>query len=358
MIIEEKIGKNQNSNWWADRVKQLIDEQKENWQLFRNNFESLQSLRTREFLFNLPNEHRGFKVNVQFNPNRIKSSAADVSTEAIQSRECFLCIRNLPSEQNGIVYNKNFIILVNPYPIFPEHITISKKKHTPQTIISNFHDLLDLSEDLSKYFTVFYNGPKCGASAPDHMHFQAVTKFSMPIEIEYDFIKEKFISNIFGDDKIDICFFDSSTGVDSSNRFDFSFETENYLRRFITFESKSKGELLYAFKIFLNAFKKISLPKEEPMMNLIATYQNEKWRLFIFPRLNHRPKQYYESGEKKLLISPAAVDLGGTIITVREEDFNKITKEDIVDIYKQVTFTKEYFEYLKKKIGDVYKKKL
>lgn len=342
MITEVKVDKNQKSNWWSERIKQLIEEQKQGWELLRNNYESLKKIRTREFEFNTGNLSDNFKIIVQYNPNRIKSTTAEIDEEAIQSRECFLCINNLPEEQIGLVYNKNFIILCNPYPIFPEHLTISKKKHTQQTIISHFHDLLDLSEDLSKYFTVFYNGPKCGASAPDHMHFQAVTKFSMPVEYEYDSIKSKYVGNIFGDDKIEICFFDS----------------ENYLRRFISFESKSKGELLYAFKIFINAFKKISPPKEEPMMNIISSYQNESWRMFIFPRLNHRPKQYFMGGEKQLLISPAAVDLGGTLITVREEDYNKITKEEIVDIYREVTFTKEYFEYFKKKIRDVYKKKL
>ncbi|MDH7605733.1 MAG: DUF4922 domain-containing protein [Melioribacter sp.] len=335
MIIEEKIPKNQSKEFWSTRILQLFEEQKLNWELLKNNYDNLKNIKVREFEFDDSITSIKFKVIVQYNPVRIKSTAADVSSEAILKRKCFLCIENLPEEQNGIVYNKHFVILLNPYPIFNKHLTITKKKHTPQTIISHFHDLLDLTEDLSHDFTIIYNGPKCGASAPDHMHFQAIEKNIIPLEKDNELIKRNSIC--LENEKIKIFFF------------------ENYLRKFISFESKNKGELLYAFKVFFNAIKKISVPKEEPMINLISSYQDEKWRLFIFPRLNHRPKQYFLEGSKKLLISPAAVDLGGILITVREEDFNKINKEDIIDIYKQVTFTKEYFEYLKKKLSDVYK---
>ncbi|MEJ5351896.1 MAG: DUF4922 domain-containing protein [Melioribacteraceae bacterium] len=332
MIIEEKIPKSQLKEFWSSRILNLFEEQKLNWELLRNNYENLKDIKIREFEFDASTK---FKVIVQYNPARIKSTAADVSPETIQKRKCFLCIENLPEEQNGIVYNKHFIILINPYPIFNKHLTITKKKHTPQTIISHFHDLLDLTEDLSKDFTIIYNGPKCGASAPDHMHFQAIEKNILPLEQDYELMKRN--SNYLESERIKIFFF------------------ENFLRRFISFESKHKGELLYAFKIFYNAIKKISIPKEEPMFNLISFYSEEKLKLIIFPRLNHRPQQYFLEGNEKLLISPAAVDLGGVLITVREEDFNKIKNEDIIDVYKQVTYTKEYFEYLKKKLMDVYK---
>lgn len=330
MIIEEKPDRNHGTDWWADRSKAMLEEQKISWTLLKTNYENLANLQTREFVFD------DFMVNVQFNADRMKSSSADVSDEAIKFRKCFLCLDNIPAEQNGLAYNKHFVILSNPYPIFPEHFTISKKVHMPQTIIGNFAEFLEISRALGKYYTLFYNGPKCGSSAPDHMHFQAGTKYFMPVEYEFNNMVGKLFRPVISNGKIEVKFF------------------EEHLRYFISFESLDKGELLYAFKTFINAFKKISPQYNEPMINLISGYQEGIWRVIIFPRGNHRPSQFSLKGEKQLLISPAAVDLGGLIISVREEDFEKITKNDVIDIFRQVTITKEYFEFLRKKIGEIF----
>ncbi|MCX7797240.1 MAG: DUF4922 domain-containing protein [Melioribacter sp.] len=339
MIIEEKIPKEAPKEFLTNKILELIQQQENKWKLLKENYESLQSIKTKEFKFNFPSELKHFKVIVQYNPNRIKSTIADVSENAIKNRKCFLCTENLPEEQDGLLYNKNFIILVNPYPIFRNHLTISKNKHTPQSIIGHFQEFINLTEALSQNFTLIYNGPRCGASAPDHMHFQAVKKFSLPIEQDIEIITKQKENYFFENDKIKIYF------------------VENYIRKFILLNSKNKGELLYAFKVFLNSFKKISEPKEEPMINIISTFQNDEWIIIIFPRMKHRPKEFYFEGEEQLLVSPAAIDLGGVIITVREEDFNKINSENIIDIYNQVTLTKEFFEYFKKKFSDVYLKK-
>lgn len=332
MILNEKPGKNNHHDWWADKTKKLLDDQKISWQLLQENYGNLSKTETKIFDFD------NFQVKVQCNPERIKSTGADVSRDALNSRPCFLCEENLPLEQDGLLYNKRYLILANPYPIFEEHFTITKTKHSPQTIIGNFEDMLDLTEELGRDYSLFYNGPKCGASAPDHMHFQAAQKNVIPLEFEFDAIKEKSSGRIFGTSKIKIYFIG------------------NFLRYALAIESSNKGELLYGFKILINALKKISPPKEEPMLNIISTYNNQMRRIFIFPRLNHRPKQFFEEGEKKILVSPAAVDMGGLIILPREEDFNKISSDDIIDIYRQVSVTKEFWEYLKKKIGDVYEK--
>ena len=330
MIIEEKPGKNSGADWWANRVKKLLNDQKSSWQLLKNNYENLSKVQTRTF------EIDGLQTKIQFNPARIKSSSADVSESGINSRECFLCIDKLPKQQTGLKYDKNFIILCNPYPIFEEHFTIINKKHKGQTLIGHFDDMLDLSWDLGKYYNVFYNGPKCGASAPDHMHFQAGTKKVTPLEQEIESLKhiDKLLK--LKSSKIEVCFF------------------ENQKRNIIVMESNNKGELLYAFKIFVKSFRKISPPKEEPMMNLISSYDGNAWRIFIFPRAKHRPTQFYAEGSTQLLISPAAVDMAGLIITPRQEDFDKITEENVLDIYKQISLTKEYFEYLKKKLSEVF----
>lgn len=333
MIIEERPGKNAGSDWFAVKAKKILLEQKQQWELLQHNYQNLSLLQTR-----ILNYQEG-EVKIQFNPARKRSSCADVTKQAIENRECFLCIDKLPKEQNGLLYGNNFIILCNPYPIFPEHLTVSKKKHIPQAIIGNFEELLETSRDLGKYYSVFYNGPKCGASAPDHMHFQAGTQNLIPIEYQYEILKNSFTKNFYvdGKDKIEIRFY------------------ENLNRNFIGLESGNKGELLFAFKIFIKAYKKISAPKEEPMMNIVSSFINGKWSVFIFPRAVHRPKEFYDVSEKQIIISPAAVDMSGLIITPREEDFNKITIENVLSIYKQVSLNKEYFEFLKKKMGEIYK---
>ena len=330
MIFEEKPGKNIGADWWANRIKKLLNDQKSSWSLLKDNYENLSNVQTRTL------EIDGLQTKIQFNPARIKSSSADITENGINSRECFLCLDKLPKEQNGLKYDKNFIVLCNPYPIFEEHFTIVNKKHKAQTLIGHFDDMLDLSWDLGKYYNVFYNGPKCGASAPDHMHFQAGTKNVTPLEQEIDLLKRSDKQLSLKSSKIEVLFF------------------KNQTRNFLVMESNNKGELLYAFKIFVKAFRKISPPKEEPMMNLISSYDGKAWRIFIFPRAKHRPEQFYAEGNKQLLISPAAVDLAGLIITPRQQDFEKINEEDVLDIYKQVSLTKEYFEYLKKKLSEVF----
>ncbi|MCX6169449.1 MAG: DUF4922 domain-containing protein [Ignavibacteriales bacterium] len=330
MLIEEKLEKNSGTDWWAERTKRLLIEQTSAWPLLKNNYENLANIQIRKFLFD------DFEIKIQFNPDRIISSSADVSDKAIKARKCFLCQENLPTEQNSLVYNKHFYILVNPYPIFPEHFTISKRNHTPQTIIGNFEELLDLTRSIGKYYTIFYNGPKCGSSAPDHMHFQAGTKNIMPVEYEFNKMVNMLPRAVVGNGKIEVRFF------------------ENFLRYFISFESRDKGELLFAFKTFVNSFKKISAPHNEPMMNLTVSFQEDVWRLIIFPRQVHRPVQFFEDVKNQLLISPAAVDMGGLFIAPRLEDFEKLKKEDVINIFKQVTIPKEYFEFLRKKIGEIF----
>ena len=330
MIINDKPERNSGADWWAEQSKKLLEDQKQSWQLLNESYQNLSETKIQTFEFD------GFEIKIQFNSARIKSSSADVSDDAIKSRKCFLCVENLPKEQTGLAYNKNFVILANPYPIFPEHFTISKKNHVPQTLIGNFAEMLNLSRDLGKYYSVFYNGPKSGSSAPDHMHFQAVTKNIIPVEYEFDKMINKFSKEVLRNGKIEVRFF------------------EEHLRYYISFESRDKGELLYIFKTLINALRKISPLHEEPLINILANYQENIWRLIFFPRSKHRPKQFFAEGDNMLLISPATVDMGGLFITPREEDYSKITENDIVDIYKQVTISKEYFEYLRKKIGEIF----
>ena len=326
LIKDSELVEFSKSNTLADRTRALVKHQIKYWDMARDGYSSLDNVQIRKFEFD------DFSVSIQFNPGRITSSSAKVDEKSINERPCFLCYKNLPENQRGIQYFRDYLILVNPFPIFTEHLTIPKIDHIPQTIKYNFGGLLRLSEDIGKYYVVFYNGPKCGASAPDHMHFQAGLKDFMPIDSEYKSIL---------DSKGELLYSGNGLAI---------YGIKDYLRYFFSIESARIDMIKKAFAKFYSLLGEFDR-SEEPMMNILSYYDKKAWRILIFPRQMHRPSQFYESGEKNILLSPAAVDLGGVCITPREKDFNNITKNQIVDIMRQVSITKELFQYYSIKIS-------
>lgn len=308
-----------------DEVNKLIRQQKKGWELARKNYDGLKSVKTKTFDF------EGFKIIAQFNPERIRSSAAKTDSKSIRKRPCFLCEKNKPQEQAGIDFNSNYSILINPFPIFSEHLTIPLKEHLPQEIHPYFHDLMKISKKLPQ-FTFFYNGPKCGASAPDHFHFQACTKNQIPIEME-----NPGISTAYGD----LLFQDQSSTITAIGN--------GYLRKLIHISSKSEQDLIHHFKIIINSLAERG-QEGEPMLNLLANFEGDRWEIILFPRDQQRPKQFFAEGNDQMLISPASVEMGGLIILPRKEDFEKLTKDDLKDIYNQVSMNDEDFEQLKEKL--------
>jgi hypothetical protein len=309
---------------FAKAARHLLTFQKSSWEKLGSGYKSLSNVKIKSIEF----DRYAFKI--QYNPGRFISTSAKVDEKSIRERECFLCPDNLPPEQKGILYDEKFLILGNPYPIFPEHFTIVYKEHVPQRIKGSFNDLLLLSKALSGYYTVVYNGPKCGASAPDHLHFQAGSKFFMPIDIEFQQIKNKYCE-ILSDKKNLVI-----AGIDDG------------LRRFISFESDDITLLNEAFKIFYNAYVTINPDDDEPLMNILSLYnEGAGWRVIIFLRAKHRSTHYFKDEEDRILLSPAAVDLGGVCITPHEKDFNKINKQLLTDILQEVTLGKERFNKLK-----------
>jgi ATP adenylyltransferase/5',5'''-P-1,P-4-tetraphosphate phosphorylase II len=313
----------------ADKIKALLIQQKNTWQLCADGYKSLSNTEERKFEFG------DFIIKVQFNPGRIIFSSANVDEKSVSNRKCILCFNHLPKEQQGIMYKNHYLILCNPFPIFEEHFTIPSIEHLPQLIDDSFPKLLSLSKELGKYYIVFYNGPRCGASAPDHLHFQAGNKFFMPIDSEYDSIKNKLGVKIVNEENLHV------------------YAVDKYLRKFFSIESGIKEVLIRTFESFYNILEKIANKDEEPMMNILSTYENEKWRVIIFPRAKHRPSYFFAEGDENILLSPAGVDLGGVLITPLEKDFKKLTKELITDIYNQVTISTEYFEFIKKKLKEL-----
>ncbi|MEN8191579.1 MAG: DUF4922 domain-containing protein [Bacteroidota bacterium] len=319
-IIDDNILSDYTSgNTVADKVKGLIAQQKTSWELAGKNYSDLNNVERKTF------EYDSFKIVIQFNPGRITSSSAKVDSKSIKERPCFLCVDNLPSEQKGLLYKDDYLILVNPFPIFKEHFTIPSLKHQPQSIASGFSNMLDLAKDLSKHYTVFYNGPKCGASAPDHIHFQACSKETMPIEKEIESVLRE---------KENLLFSDSNTAV---------YGVENYLRYLFIIESKNKESALNHFNNLQSTFQNEANSTVEPMMNIIVLYDTS-WKILVFPRAKHRPSQYFLEGKDRILSSPAAVDFGGLFITPRKEDFDKMSMSDIKDIFKQTSVQQDIFK--------------
>ena len=312
------------SGSYADAMVHLLNLQREEWGELAKGYNMLESVKLKTLFF------EGFKVELQFNPGRMKSTSAKVDKLSIQNRDCFLCDENLPMEQKGIALPGNYLILCNPYPVFPEHFTVVSANHKPQEILTSFHDFLLISSLLGNKYSLIYNGPKCGASAPDHLHFQAGTKTFMPIENEFFELKDQFGELLGENDSIIM------TGINDG------------LRKLISLESKDKKVLIDIFGKIYEISSRISGNGGEPKMNLISKYSTETgWLVIIFLRSKHRSSHYYLKGKKRIIISPAAIDLGGICVVPIQEDFERIEEELISEIYNEVFISNEAFEYIK-----------
>ena len=299
------------------KIKALFQEQLTNWPLARTNFAGLKTVQTKTFNFG------NFDIKVQFNPARIVSSGAKVDAKTIAERKCFLCAANRPTEQNSVDFG-DYEILVNPFPIFPEHFTIPRKEHVDQQILPYFADILELAKAMDDYL-LFYNGPKCGASAADLMHFQAGTKDFLPLVNDYKRLKNTHTDLLVTTEKMQLL------------------QMKNYLRTVYCIESndiesaKDAFEKLYAFLTPLSS-RRGDGGEVEPLMNIVCWFENNKWYTFVLPRKAFRPWQYTAEGDKQLLVSPATVEMCGIFITPIESHFERITKKDIESIFEQVSF--------------------
>ena len=304
---------------YSEKVNELFLSQLKKWELARLNYCQLNTVKTKTFDFGT------FKILVQFNPERMRSSSAKVDAKSIDSRPCFLCSENRPSDQRGVAFDKNMTILVNPFPIFQRHLTIPSEEHKDQRILQNFGTLLILAEAIPD-FNVFYNGPECGASAPDHLHFQAGNKGLMPLE--EDFLNGRHTRLLLVNNGVEL------------------WHWYNYIRGIMTMRGTDREALIDTFQSFYYKFSSIQNDKPEPMLNILVSHNEKGWIVHIIPRKVHRPVQFFLEGDDKILLSPASVDLGGVIITPREEDFLKIKKDDIADIFRQVCLDESELPYL------------
>lgn len=299
-------------------LKNLFNRQLASWPALRDRYDSLSQARWHLLTGYEPGSAT---VLVQFNPHRYRSSAATLLPETLTQDKCFLCVENQPKEQEMVKW-EGYKVQVNPYPIFSRHFTIASLRHEPQRISGRIADMMSLAKSLPGY-VVFYNGPHSGASAPHHFHFQAAPYCEMPLCSQ--------IQNLPSDSDI------------KSNHIDVCRE-----KVFTGFRLFTLGRVMYYFSCrhwedASEWFEKLQsqLPASgegEPGQNILcwAGSGDNAYNLIVFPRFRHRP-QCYGEGENQFLVSPASVDLGGLITLARKEDFERITVDDVMKIFCEVT---------------------
>lgn len=287
------------------------------WPAIRVAYETLRSARQRVIA------GEGFSFSLQFNPARVISSEARIDAASIESRPCFLCGAHLPEDQIAILYRDAFVILCNPFPIFEPHFTIADCHHVPQSIEHHAAVFLQLARDFSPRFSVFYNGAKTGASAPDHLHFQGCPVGAIPVETEAVDEKGRFVTRIAG------------VSVFTFNRPG---------RRFLRLEGGNADALADVLTTTMKALKRLTDSEGEAMVNILASFGNGHWRVFIFPRRRHRPEAFSRAGDDRRAITPGTVEMGGLVITTNDRDFTKLDYQQLVDIFEDVSVDEKILE--------------
>ncbi len=310
----------------AEQAATLLRQQQSGWELLRRGYESLSGVRTRRIMVG------AIPFDIQFNPGRIISSSADVDPAAISQRRCFLCHEHLPPEQHGLAFGE-FLILCNPYPIFPAHFTIPHRSHVAQRIDGAFSVLLDLSRQLGSGFDLLYNGPRCGASAPDHLHFQAGNSGFMPLPQAIDDGSAAGGVMARGGSAARAVMVLEGMGVDVA-------AVDDGIRRWFQIDGEDASLIERAFDVLLGVLSREEDEGEEPMINIVA-FCRRQWTVLVFPRKAHRPSFY--GAEGGMIISPAAVDMGGVTITPRHEDFLRIQESDIRQLFGDVCIAPDDF---------------
>lgn len=288
-----------------DDLKRFFNRQLAQWDDARKRYQDLRNVKTKQLGM----------LRVQYNPARMVSIGAKIDARTLAERPCFLCESNRPKEQLTKRLDDDFCLLVNPFPILPVHFTVSALKHEPQAILSHYGEVHQL---LSRYkaLMVFYNGPKCGASAPDHQHLQAGESGLVPLQREWLRMQKGLEPVVVLDEDNEI----SLLG---------DFVVPALVIRSTNAESDEK--------LFHLVYKCLPLRagETEPMMNIVAWREGKQYVSVIIPREKHRPDCYFDEGEKQLLVSPGALDMSGLLIVPREEDFNKLTETKAEAILKE-----------------------
>ena len=289
-------------------LEELFKRQADAWPQLARGIEGLAQATTR------PVRIDWFDVFIRHIPHRVASTTASVDRESVAKRPCFLCAQNLPPEEEGLQFDEHFTIYCNPFPIVHRHLTIAHREHCAQRIANQFGNMLDLAAALPGYF-VIYNGPECGASAPDHMHFQAGSRVLFPIEKD-------------------------TRGMTT-------FAVPNYRRNTFVFRARDRSALIDRVDQAIALLAESTGKRPEPLINIAVFHERGGWVTYLFPRGKHRPEVFY-TGE--LTVSPASIDLCGIFVVPLAHDFERITGDAIAAIFREVTLPDEQFRQVATKL--------
>ena len=297
----------------ASSLIRFFHRQLQTWEDARQRYRDLEHVETRELMTDT------MALIVQWNPARIGSTGAKIDAKSIAERPCFLCAKNRPQQQMHRTVDGNYELLVNPFPILPVHFTLPTLKHQPQRILPMYDEMVRLAERHHD-FTILYNGPYCGASAPDHAHLQAVITGLLPLQQSWQRLSRSLVEVVKDDD---------NQGV---------WHVADYPASAFVIRTHQQHASERLFRRLYNCLPPAT-DGTEPMMNVIMWRNGEELLSVVLPRRKHRPDCYTAAGDEQLLISPGAVDMGGLIITPREEDFRKLTSERMTAIYQEISLT-------------------
>lgn len=300
----------------------LIAQQIESWPMLREAVGRLAEARYREVLVG------GESFRVQCNPGRIVSASAKVDAASISARPCFLCPSSLPPEERAIGFSERLVVLCNPYPIVPSHLVIADRQHRPQSIGGSFEDYLKVTEWLGERFFTLYNGARCGASAPDHLHFQAGAIDSVRV---FDRLRSGGAG--------------MQRRIISSGSGGYLVILPQHPVNLLVLESADRQWLGQRFRETIARLGEVTGEPDEPLLNLVATFRGGVWSVVIFPRHRHRPACYFAEEESRLTISPGAVDLAGLFVLPDPVHFERLRPEDLATVIDEVALDDARFAH-------------
>jgi hypothetical protein len=285
----------------------MFAQQRENWPLLRDGITALGQAKSRVL------EYEGAQVVLQANPGRRASTHAKVDAKTIARRPCFLCPENFPTEERGIAFGE-LVILPNPFPVLPKHCTIPDRKHTPQRLAGRISTMLELARAIGPDMLVFYNGPRCGASAPDHFHFQACDAASIPLLGELPALEDS-----------SVCTTHHSFG-----------------RCMLVFSDRHAERMQGQIHQAVDAWRQQSgatgtAADAEPMLNLLALFRDGRHICVLFPRVAHRPACYFADGPNKIAISPATLEMAGLLVVAEPDHFDRVDATIARQIFEEVS---------------------
>lgn len=299
----------------------LIEHQRANWPQLAEGYAALETVETKRVRV------EESEVVIQHNPKRIRSTAAPVDSASVAGRACFLCADNLPEEEKGIAYGDDLVILCNPFPVLDRHFSIVHREHVEQKIDGNVETLLDLAHDFGSEFFALYNGPQCGASAPDHLHFQVCSRALLPIE-----------EHVFDDEPqlVEDCTYCEETARDSFELFTLG----GCGRSVVVFRGGNRSELVRWVNEVLNELAQTT-DRTEPLVNIVCVFDVRLWTIYLLPRAKHRPSSFFAKGDQRLTVSPGAIDMAGVVVVPERAHFDKIDGEQITRIFAEVSLNRE-----------------